>query len=53
MLASEEFYHYRRNDDINKNNVQLNIKSYTNNKLYLEDNFDNTDDFTLVADQVI
>ena len=53
MLASEEFYHYRRNDDVNKNNVQLNLKSNTSNQLYLEDNFDNADNFTSVANQVV
>ena len=51
MLASGEFYGYKRNQDVNKNFHQ-NLNANMNDQLYLETNTDNTDDFTSVAKQV-
>lgn len=49
MLASGEFYGYKRNEDVNMN-FQPNINM--SDQLYLEKNTDNTDKYASVAKQV-
>ena len=51
MLASGEFYGYKRNEDVNMN-FQQNMQANINDQLYLEENIDNTDKYISVARQV-
>ena len=51
MLASGEFYGYKRNEDVNMK-FQQNIKENMSDQLYLEEKKDNTDKYASVAKQV-